>query len=442
MTLLNVFFRNAFFEPYWWDAAPRPSPEANDLPAAADVVIIGTGFTGVNAALTLSRAGRKVVALDREDIGFGASTRNGGQIGPGNQKFSFRELIDCFGMEKARRIYQQGNEMLAYFKDLIRTENINCDLTECGRFRGAVTAKHYQTIARELDAARQFVGVEGFVVEKSDVHREIRSDEYVGGVVLSEDGGIHPGRFHAGLLERAQQAGASFLGHTPVLGYWKHKSGFAVDTSRGRITTRNVVVATNGYTGTLAPFFSNKIVPVGSGIIATEPMKKELVAETLPGDRMYGETRRVFSYFRSTPDGTRILFGGRCSGAHRNTPSPYFNIYSSMLRIFPHLKGVGISHAWSGYVGMSQDQFPHMGVEEGVHYAMGYSGTGVTRSTYLGHKLALKLLGDKRGFTQFDDLPFRDHGVLARMPGSTEAYIRWMQFRDIVDRVWTAVQRK
>lgn len=439
---MNEFFRNVSYEPYWWDAAPRPSPESNDLPAAIDVVIIGTGFTGVNAALTLSRAGRSVIALDRASIGFGASTRNGGQIGPGNQKFSFRELIDRFGGEKARRIYQQGNEILAYFKDLIRTENIDCDLTECGRFRGAVTAKHYETIARELDVAKQFAGVEGFVVEKSDVHTEIQSDEYVGGVVLSEDGGIHPGRFHAGLLERAQQAGTIFLGYTPVLGYRKDKGGFTVDTSRGPITTRDVVVATNAYTGKLTPYFKNKIIPVGSGIIATEPLKKELVAATLPGDRMYGETRRVFSYFRSSPDGTRILFGGRCFGAHRNTLSPYCNIYRSMLRIFPHLEGVRISHAWSGYVGMSQDQFPHMGVEEGVHYAMGYSGTGVTRSTYLGHKLALKLLGDTSGFTQFDDIPFRDHGVLARMPGAVDAYVRWMQFRDVADRIWSAAQRK
>lgn len=442
MTSLNAFFGNVSFEPYWWDVAPRPSPGAYELPKAVDVVIIGTGLTGVNAALTLSRAGRKVVALDRADIGFGASTRNGGQIGPGNQKFSFRELIDRFGMERAHRIYQQGNEMLGYFKELIHTEHIDCDLAECGRFRGAVTAKHYDAIARELDAARQFAGVEGFVVEKSDVHREIRSDEYVGGVVLSEDGGIHPGRFHAGLLARARQAGATFLGHTPVLGFRKDKSDFTVDTSRGPIATRDVIVATNGYTGTLARFFRNKIVPVGSGIIATEPMKKELVAETLPGDRMYGETRRVFSYFRASPDGTRILFGGRCSRPHRNTPAPYHSIYRSMLRILPQLEGVGISHAWSGYVGMSQDQFPHVGVEEGVHYAMGYSGTGVTRSTYLGHKLALKLLGNKNGSTEFDDIPFRDHGFVARLPGAADAYVRWLQFRDLVDKAWTAGQGK
>lgn len=423
------------FEPYWWDAAPRPGPQIEDPPATADVVVIGTGFTGVSAALTLSRAGRHVVALDAGAVGFGASTRNGGQVGPGNQKFSVDELIGLFGRQQARRIYQEGNEMLAYFKDLVRCENIDCDLHECGRFRGAVTAAHYETIARELEAAKRFAGVEGFVVGQSDVHREVRSDAYVGGVVLSDDGGVHPGRLHAGLLERARQAGASFFGDTRVVGYQAGRSGFTVATSRGSISARHLVVATNGYTTGLAPFFDNKIVPVGSGIIATEPIGKERVAELLPHKRVYGETRRVFSYYRPSPDGTRILFGGRCFKVHREAWSAYRHIYRSMVRIFPELEGVSITHAWSGYVGVSQDELPHIGVEQGIHYALGYSGTGVTRSAYFGHKLALRLLGDDSGFTAFDDIPFRDHGVLARRPSAVKAYIRWMSLKDAMDGI-------
>lgn len=429
----------ASFEPYWWEAAPRPSPETRKLPSSADVVIVGTGFTGVNAALTLSRAGRDVAALDAGVIGFGASTRNGGQIGPGNQKFSVRQLVERFGEDKARRIYREGNDMLAYFKDLIRAENIDCDLSECGRFRGAVSRAHYDAIARELDAATRFAGVEGFVVEKRDVHAEVRSDEYVGGVVLSEDGGVHPGRFHAGLLDRARESGAAFFDNTRVLGYRTERNGFTVATSRGSIAARHVIVATNGYTDALAPYFRNKVVPVGSGIIATEPVGGELVARLMPGRRVYGETRRVFSYFRPSPDGTRVLFGGHCFDAHRDAPSCFGAIYRSMRRIFPDLDGVGITHAWSGYVGISRDHLPHIGVEDGVHYAMGYSGTGVTRSTYFGHKLALRLLGDGNGATQFDDIAFTDHGMLARARPLVNAYVRWMHCRDTVDRIRSAV---
>lgn len=429
---MNERFHDVSFRPYWWDAAPPP-PATGDPPTTADVVIVGTGFTGVNAALTLGRAGRKVVALDSGTIGFGASTRNGGQIGPGNQKFSVAQLIDRFGRDRARRIYREGSDMLAYFKDLIRAENIDCDLRECGRFRGAVTTGHYDSMARELNAARRFAGVEGFVVEKSDVHGEIRSDEYVGGLVLSQDGGIHPGRFHAGLLEKARRAGASFFGGTRVLGYQAQKSGFTVSTSRGVIATRDIIVATNGYTDAFAPYFENKVLPVGSAMIATEPIGEQRVAGLMPGRRVYGETRRMFSYFRPSPDGSRVLFGGHCFDAHRESPSQYRPILRAMLRIFPDLEGVGISHAWSGYVGISQDQFPHIGVANGVHYAMGYSGTGVTRSTYFGHKVALRLLGQRDGVTHFDDLAFRDHGPLARKPWAVNAYIRWMYLRDAVD---------
>lgn len=435
---LKESFRDASFFPYWWDAGPRPSSERGELPKTADVVIVGTGFTGLSAALTLSRAGRGVVALDAEEIGFGASTRNGGQVGPGNQVFTIAQLTDRFGRDKARRIYGEGRDMLAYFKDLIHAENIDCDLDVCGRFRGAVTMRHYDAIAREFENARKFAGVEGIVVAKADVQAEIRTDRYLGGVVLSEDGGVHPGRFHAGLLARAQNAGVVFVGNTRVIGHRRDGQCFSVATSRGVIAAREVIVATNGYTDRAMPFFGRRVVPVGSGIIATEPLGTERVARLLPGRRVYGDTRRVFSYFRPSPDGTRILFGGHCFEAHRQEPSPFADIYRSMLRTLPGLEGVRIGHAWSGRIGVSRDRFPHIGSVEGVHYAMGYSGTGVTRSTYFGNKVALKLLGDPNGATEFDDIPFQSHSAPARMPFVVNTVVRWMMFMDRVDALRTS----
>lgn len=428
-------FDNISFTPYWWEAAPRPFIEdSDDLPSEVDVVVVGTGFTGVNAALTLSRGGRNVISLDAADIGFGASTRNGGQIGPGNQKFSVRQLVDMFGKDKALKVYREGNEMLAYFKRLIYTEGIACDLQECGRFRGAVTAKHYDAIARELEDAQRFAGVEGFVVPGDEVHTEIESDEYVGAVVLAGDGGVHPGRFHNGLLARARQSGARFFPYTTVNGYRAEKSGLTVFTSRGRINTRDIILATNGYTGNLGRCFRKKIIPLCSAIIATQPLPEARIGRILPGRRVYGETRRVINYFRPSPDGRRVLFGGRCFTARQDHLSTYRTLYKYMVRILPDLQGVSITHGWSGYVGMSRDQFPHIGVRDGVHYAMGYSGTGVTRSTYFGHKIALKVLGDRRAATQFDDIAFNDHGFVPRLPLAAHMYIRWLHLRDLMDR--------
>lgn len=438
---MNEYLRDISFEPYWWDTSPHIPGDEPACPAAADVVVVGTGFTGASAALTLARAGRTVIGLDAAAIGFGASTRNGGQIGPGNQKFRIGELIDRFGRDKARRLYGEGREMLAFFKDLVARERIDCDLNVCGRFRGAVNRRDYDAIARELEAARRFAGVEGFVVAGAEVSTEITSDEYVGGVVLSEDGSVHPGRFHRALVARARSSGARFFRNTPVTGYRRDKGGFTVATPGGPIRTRDLVIATNGYTGALGPFFRNKIVPAGSGIIATEPLGREQIAGLLPGGRVYGETRRVFSYFRASPDGNRILFGGHCPTAHRDQPSVFDAIYRSMLRVLPDLEGVRITHGWSGWVGVSRDQFPHIGVADGVHYAMGYSGTGVTRSTWFGHKLALKLLGDAAGATSFGDLPFKGHPWPARRPGAANAYVRWLRFRDAVDRLRPAPRR-
>lgn len=428
-------FDNIVFTPYWWEGAPRPAVDKESaLPSETDVVIVGTGFTGVNAALTLSRAGRDVVGLDSEDIGFGASTRNGGQIGPGNQKFTVRQLVDRFGRDKALALYREGDEMLAYFKHLIREEGIDCDLRQCGRFRGAVTVKHYDVMARELEEARKFAGVEGFAVPRGEVHTEIESDEYAGGIVLAADGGIHPGRFHGGLLERARQAGARFVANTPVHHFQTEKDGLTVMTARGTIKARQVILATNGYTGRLGRCFRNKIIPLSSAIIATEPLPADRIAGILPKLRVYGETRRVINYFRPSPDGRRLLFGGRCFTARQDHLPTYRTLYKYMVRVLPALDGVGITHGWSGYVGMTRDQFPHIGVLDGVHYAMGYSGTGVTRAIYFGRKIALKVLGDKKGDTHFDALPFEDHGFVSRLPFTAHTYIRWMHLRDLIDR--------
>lgn len=430
---MHQYFKNSNHQPFWWDAAP-PHESDQALPEKADVVIIGTGFTGASAALTLSRGGLQVIALDSQEIGFGASTRNGGQIGPGNQKFTVQQLVDMFGKQKALRIYQEGNQMLSFFKDLIKVENIDCDLTQCGRFRGAITNKHYDSIAREFEAAQRFADTKGFVVTKQDIYKELESDEYVGGLVLTEDGSVHPGRFHHGLVEKAKQSGAKFFSHTPVIGYQNEKRGFQVQTLNQRsIKTQHIIVATNGYIVSFGDYFKRKIIPVASAIIATEPLPEDLITRILPQHRVYGETRRVINYFRTSPDRKRILFGGRCFKAHQEVLSPYKTLYKYMLDILPGLKGAKISHCWSGYVGITENHFPHIGVHQGIHYAMGYSGTGVTRATYFGHKIALRLLGDKQGFTEFDDIPFNDHGLLSRITWMRNSYIRWLHIQDLMD---------
>jgi glycine/D-amino acid oxidase-like deaminating enzyme len=175
------------YAPYWWDAAPRLETPGSALPAKADVAIIGSGFTGLSAALTLLDKGREVVVLDRGVPGYGASTRNGGQFGSGNQKFSVKRLIALRGEEKAAALLRDGTRMLDYVEYLVETEKIDCHFRRCGRFRGAMRPEHYEAMAADMKDLKRVAGVESFMVPRSEQQSEIGSEVFFGGSVLRND---------------------------------------------------------------------------------------------------------------------------------------------------------------------------------------------------------------------------------------------------------------
>ncbi len=404
--------RNLKFSPYWWDEAPRESDPPAALPGEADVVVIGSGFTGLSCALTLARAGRAVLVLDAGVPGYGASTRNGGQVGSGNQKFRVAKLIDCFGAERAHALLRDGVAMLEYIADLITGEKIDCHFVRCGRFRGCSRAQHYEVMARDLDDLHRFAGVEYFMVPRAEQHTEVGSDAFHGGGVLPNDAAVQPAMYHSGLLARVRAAGAIVLGGTRVTALHRETGRIRIFTRRGEIAAGEVVVASNGYTTSATPRFHARIVSPGSAVIATEPLPPGLMDRLLPRRRVMGETRRVFNYYRASPDGQRMIFGGRMSHIWRDDrEAAYRHLATDMRRLFPELAEVAITHAWSGRLGYTVDEFPHLGGADRIWFALGYCGTGVSRSTWFGHKLALKMLGDADGRTAFDDLDFRAFAV-------------------------------
>lgn len=416
------------FAPYWWDAAPRETDAPAALPAEADVVVVGSGFTGLACALTLARAGRAVLVLDAGVPGHGASTRNGGQVGSGNQKFRVARLIDMFGAERAHALLRDGVAMLDHLADFIAREQIDCDFVRCGRFRGCSRPEHYDSMARDLDALQRFAGVEYFMVPRAEQHSEVGSDSFHGGGVLPNDGALQPARYHAGLLARVRAAGATVLGMSAVSGLHRERHRVRVLTVRGEVSAGEVVVATNGYTSRATPEFNARIVSPGSAVIATAPLPPGLMDRLLPRRRVMGETRRVFNYYRASPDGERMLFGGRMNHfAGSDSEAGYRHLAADMRRLFPELAEIPVSHAWSGHLGYTSDEFPHLGGRDRVWFALGYCGTGVSRSTWFGHKLALKMLGDADGRTAFDDMSFRAFAVPAiarRAPPFVEAVYR------------------
>jgi glycine/D-amino acid oxidase-like deaminating enzyme len=420
--------------PYWWEGLRNDYPDPG-MPAATDVVIVGSGFTGLSAALTLLRHGRSVVVFDAGRPGFGASTRNGGQVGSGNQKFRVKTLIALRGEKKAVALLNEGVAMLAYIEQLIAAERISCNFSRCGRFRGAVRPEHYEAMARDMDDLRKYAGVESFSVPRAEQHREIATDVFHGGSVLPNDAGLHPGLYHQGLLDCVTGNGGIVRANSPVTAIDGTGAGFLVVTPGGRIRARNVLVASNGYTGHLEGYLKRRVVTVESALLATAPLPRQRISALMPGGRMYGNTARVFSYFRASPDGTRIIWGGRVGRLHgQHSAAAYSHLARDLLAVFPSLSDAPVSHVWSGRIGYTFDELPHLGkTPSGIHFAMGYCGTGVSRATYFGHKIALQLLGDPSGRTAFDDIEFPSHAFHAVAHLGVPLVETWYRLRDALN---------
>lgn len=421
-------------QPWWWEPlAPEP---AAPLPAApVDVAIIGSGFTGLVAALTLLRAGRSVAVLEAGRPGFGASTRNGGQIGSGNQKFPVKTLISMKGQAKAEALLREGVAMLDHIEALIRDEGIGCHFTRSGRFRGAMRPAHYEAMARDMEDLARHAGVAAFMVPRAEQGREIASERFFGGSVLPDDASLHPGLYHAGLLARVRAAGGVVAGAAEVVAIRSEAPGFRLLTPRGQVRAREVIVATNGYTQHFERYTARRIVPVGSALIATGPLSPERIGALMPGGRMYGNTARVFSYFRAAPDAPRLIWGGRIGhNAPQTDPRAYAHLARDLLETFPQLADAPVSHAWSGRIGYTFDEFPHLGrTPAGIHYAMGYCGTGVSRASWFGRKIAQQLLGLREGASEFSDLTFPSHPFAAVAPMTVPVFESWYRLRDRLD---------
>ena len=420
--------------PFWWRDAP-PAVGSQELPpATADVLVIGSGFTGLSAALVLARAGRDVVVVDANMPGYGASTRNGGQVGSGNQKFRVKALISMMGECKAVALLREGVEMLDGIEALIREEKIDCAFTRCGRFRGATRPEHYEAMARDMQDLKRYAGVESFTVPRNEQSQEVGTELFYGGSVLPMDASLHPGAYHAGLMARVVEAGGRVHANMAVHAIDSERQRHVVRFNNHNIQARDVLVATNGYTKGVGAYFRKRIIPLTSAQIATGPIAPQLLGTLMPRRRVCGNTNRVFFYFRCAPGENRLIWGGRAANfAAENSTAAYAHLARDLLRVFPSLDKVQVSHAWSGTIGYTFDEFPHLGrAPSGAYYAMGYCGTGVSRATHFGRKIALQMLGRREGRSAFDDLAFRSHPFHAFARLAVPVYEGWYRIRDAV----------
>ena len=416
-------------EPFWWDAAPRPVLPERPLLAKVDVAIVGSGHTGLVAALTLARAGRRVVVFDAGDAGQGASSRNAGYVGR-SLKHSFGELMQRHGLVRAIEVYHDMRAAFDWVFTLVEQEQIACKLVHCGRFVGALSPRHYEAMAREYELRERHLGEPFAMVDRASQQRELGSDYYCGAAIIPDHGSFHPGLYHLGLLDRAVSAGVEIHARTPVKDIRHDRAEFTVATGRGTVAAHNVLVATNGYVDKALPWFRRRLVPFHGYIVATEPLAREHIDRILPNARTVIEFTHNIFFMRRSPDGERLLFGGYTGGPVPSLKGMAERLHAALLRILPDLGGVRLSHAWTGKCAGTFDLYPHIGVHDGVHYALGYCFAGVPMGSWMGLKAALKIMGAPDGRTSFDSLPFRTLPLYTGNPWFVPMVMKYYDWQD------------
>ncbi len=391
--------------PYWWEAAPPLPIPQHPLPKSLDVVIVGAGYAGLGAGLVLARAGKSVACIDKMNPGEGASSRNGG-ITSGNIRVGRDDLIRKFGQARADAIEAEGAAARKWTYDLIANEGLDCDFELTGRYAGALGKEQYESMARDAEALARRLGIESYAVPQSEQLNYLGTDYYRGGTVRMDIGGLHPAKYHRELMRVAQAAGVGIHSGVHVDGVEREGAGFTVRTDQGTIKAGQVLVCTNGYTDAGDRWLRRRIVPVRSRIIATEELPAEVMARLMPKNMMLSENRQLGFYYRPSPDHRRILLGGRDGSVYSEPVGPVLHLREGLVRLFPELKDVRLSHTWYGNVAMNRDMLPRIFERDGVHYATGFCGSGVVWAPWIGSRAAYKLLGDReRGVSAFDMRP-------------------------------------
>lgn len=384
------------FKSYWHDTAPRfAGQSAAPLEGHYDVAVIGGGFTGLGAARQLAKAGAKVVVLEANTVGSGASGRNGGHLNNGIAH-SFIAAKAELGVERAKALYRAFDDAVDTVERIVAEEAIDCNFRRAGKLKLASKPAHFDGIARNFEAVHREIDPDTALLTASDLKAEIGSASFHGAMLSKKSAMMHMGRYAVGLAEAAVRHGAVIYENAAVTDRRVNGNKHELTTVRGKLTADNVLLATGAYTPGIFGYFRRRIVPVGSFIIATRPLTEAEVAATMPGNRTCVTSLNIGNYFRLAPD-NRLIFGGRArfsaTSDQQSDAKSGEILRAGLAEIFPHLAKVEIDYCWGGLVDMTKDRFPRAGYVDGLWYAMGYSGHGAQMATHMGMIIADAILG-------------------------------------------------
>lgn len=432
MNLLHANDRPGKYPRSWYAATTELLPPFSSLhgEVEADVCIVGGGYTGLSAALHLAERGYSVRLLEAHRLGFGASGRNGGQLGSG-QRMGQAGLEKLMGRAEAAALWTLGEEAKALVRDLVARHRIDCHLKP-GVAHLGFTPRETRELHEEAAQLRDTYGYEAIeTLDEAATDRLAPGAIYHGGTLDMGAAHLHPLAYALGLARAAAQAGA-ILHECSEVTRIDEGARPVVRTADGQVTCDHLILACNGYLGRLDKRVAARVMPINNFIAATEPLNNE-AARVLTRDVAVADTKFVVNYFRLSHD-RRLLFGGGESYGYRFPRDIAEKVRKPMSEIYPHLADVKIDYAWGGTLGITMRRMPWLArLGPNVLSASGYSGHGVGTATHAGRLMALAVAGETEGFDTLSRVPATPFpgGSLARSPLLVLA-MSWYALRDRV----------
>ncbi|HXG28920.1 MAG TPA: FAD-binding oxidoreductase [Nevskiales bacterium] len=421
-----------------WANTADPPPRLPRLCAdlSADIAIVGGGYTGLSAAHALAQRGIRPVVLEANAIGWGASGRNGGVV---SLKFRipFSDIAKSYGLDTARRMHRIGHDAVDVVEELVSEFDINsAQFERTGSLRCAHTARARAAIVAEAEWLRAALGDRSMsILSREQVAEETGSRAFAGGVLTSGSGTLHPLNYVRGIAAGLAARGVDIFEGSPVLRIKREPNGLVIETPAGTVRAKQAIIATNAYSD-LTPatrYLKRTLIPFRSAIIATERLPAELERKLMVARRGYSETRRMMRWFRKV-DG-RVIFGGRGAFGKEDAPSAFTALQRAMVSLFPELEGMRIAFKWSGYVGMTLDQVPHVGrLDERICFAVGYNGAGVAMASLLGRYAAAFAAGETPEVALLDAARLQPVPCYPLREAGVRLVAGWYQFLDAIGR--------